>query len=73
MAKTATKTRVTKKQVAEHRTRTTKDLSPTWDGHETMTADQFLRHFRHSMDYYRLESSGKDLKPKVINWMSVNG
>jgi hypothetical protein len=25
------------------------------------------------MDYYRLEHSIKDLKPKVINWMSVNG
>lgn len=73
MAKVATKTRVTKKQVIEHRTRATKDLSPKWDGHETMTADEFSRHFRHSMDYYRLEFSGKDLKPKVINWMSANG
>jgi hypothetical protein len=25
------------------------------------------------MDWYRMESSGRDLKPKVINWMSVNG
>jgi hypothetical protein len=73
MAKVATKSRVTKKQVIEHRTRAAKDLSPKWDGHETMTADQFNRHFRHSMDYYRLEHSGKDLKPKVINWMSING
>jgi hypothetical protein len=24
------------------------------------------------MDYYRLEHSGKDLKPRVINWMSAN-
>ena len=73
MAKVATKTRVTKKQVIEHRTRATKDLSPKWDGHESMTADDFSRHFRHSMDYYRMEFSGKDLKPKVINWMSANG
>jgi hypothetical protein len=73
MAKVATKSRVTKKQVIEHRTRAAKDLSPKWDGHETMTADQFNRHFRLSMDYYRLEHSGKDLKPKVINWMSANG
>jgi hypothetical protein len=72
MAKVATKSRVTKKQVIEHRTRAAKDLSPKWDGHETMTADQFNRHFRLSMDYYRLEHSGKDLKPKVINWMSAN-
>lgn len=73
MAKTATKTRVTKKQVHEHRSKVAKDLSPKWDGHEEWNTDQFHRHFRNSMDYYRLESSGRDLKPKVINWMSVNG
>ena len=69
----ATKTRITKKQVIEHRTRAAKDLSPKWDGHETMSEDEFSRHFRRSMDYYSLEHSGKDLKPTVINWMSVNG
>ena len=73
MAKVATKTRVTKKQVIAHRTKVARDLSPKWDGHEGMTADQFSKHFRNSMDYYRLETSGKDLKPKVINWMSANG
>lgn len=67
------KTRVTKAQVIAHRTRAVKDLSPTWDGHESWDTDTFSRHFRHSMDYYRLEHSGKDLKPKVINWMSQNG
>ena len=69
----ATTTRVSKKHVAEHRAKAGRDLSPKWDGCETMSADQFNRHFRISMDYYRLEHSGKDLKPKVINWMSVNG
>jgi len=49
-----------------------RDLSPKWDGHETMTAEQFNKHFRMSMEWYRLESSGKELKPKVINWMSAN-
>jgi len=73
MAKAATKTRVTKKQVIAHRTKSTRDLSPKWDGHETWPADQFNKHFRISMEYYRLENSGKDLKPKIINWMSVNG
>ncbi len=74
MAKVATKkTRVTKAQVIAHRTRAVKDLSPKWDGHESWGADEFSRFFRHSMDYYRLEHSGKDLKPKVINWMSANG
>lgn len=69
----ATSTRVSKKHVAEHRAKAGRDLSPKWDSCETMSADQFNRHFRISMDYYRLEHSGKDLKPKVINWMSVNG
>ena len=73
MAKAAIKTRVTKKQVIEHRSKAQRDLSPKWDGHETMTTDEFYRHFRHSMDYYRLEFNGRDLKPKVINWMSENG
>ena len=50
-----------------------RDLSPKWDDHETFTADEFSRHFRISMSYYRLETSGKELKPKVINWMSGNG
>jgi hypothetical protein len=73
MAKVATKTRITKKQVIAHRTRAVKDLSPVWEGCESWNDDQFNRFFRHSMDYYRLEHSGKDLKPKVINWMSANG
>lgn len=73
MAKAATKTRVTKKQVNEHRSKAARDLSPKWDDHESMTAEQFNKHFRVSMDYYRLESSGKELKPKVINWMSAQG
>ena len=70
MAKAATKTRITKKHVNEHRAKASRDLSPKWDNHEQMSADEFNRHFRHSMDYYRLETSGKELKPKVINWMS---
>jgi hypothetical protein len=66
----ATKTRITKKQVIAHRTKTVKDYSPTWDGCETMDADQFMRHFHSAMSYYRLEFSGKDLKPAVIKWMT---
>jgi len=70
LAKVATKTRVTKKQVIAHRTRAVKDHSPTWDSVETMSADQFLRHWHGAMSYYRLEFSGKDLKPAVIKWMT---
>ncbi len=73
MAKASTKTRVTRKHVAEHRSKSQRDLSPKWDGHESWSADQFSKHFRHSMEYYRLEFSGRDLKPKIINWMSQAG
>ena len=50
-----------------------KDLSPKWDDVETLSADAFHRKFREAMDWYRLESSAKDLKPKVIDWMGRNG
>ena len=73
MAKTATKTRVTKKQVIAHRTRAVKDHSPVWDNVEQMDAEQFLRHWHTAMQYYRLEFSGKDLKPAVIKWMQSVG
>jgi hypothetical protein len=67
------KSRVTKKQVIAHRVNAKKDHSPIWEGTETMTAEEFGRHWRISMSYYRLEFSGKDLKPKVIDWMGKVG
>ena len=67
--KTASKTRITKKQVIAHRTRAVKDHSPTWENVEQMNASQFLRYWHGAMEYYRLEFSGKDLKPAVIKWM----
>jgi hypothetical protein len=70
MAKVATKTRITKKQVIAHRTKAPKDYSPVWDGVESMDAAQFLRHWHNAMSYYRLEFSGKDLKPAVLKWMA---
>ena len=63
MAKTAFKNRTAKP----------KDFSPVWDNVETMTADQFQRHWHNAMAYYRLEFSGKDLKPAVIKWMTGIG
>ena len=66
----AKKTRVTKKQVIAHRTRAVKDHSPVWDGVENMDSGQFLRHWHRAMEYYRLEFSGKDLKPNVLKWMA---
>jgi hypothetical protein len=71
--KASTKTRVTKKQVIAHRTRAVKDHSPTWDNVESMNAEQFLRHWHSAMQYYRLEFSGKDLKPAVLKWMAEVG
>jgi hypothetical protein len=50
-----------------------RDHSPKWDDLENLTAEQFTRKFRQAMDWYRLESSGKELKPKVIDWMGRNG
>lgn len=73
MAKTATKTRVTKKQVIAHRTRGTKDNSPNWEGCESWDGDKFHRHFRDAMDYYRLESEIKTYKPIVVKWMEGAG
>ena len=69
----AKKTRVTKKQVIAHRTRAVKDHSPTWENSEAMDTSQFLRHFHLAMEYYRLEFSGKDLKPAIIKWMTSVG
>ena len=73
MAKVATKTRVTKKQVIAHRTRTVKDHSPVWEGCETWDADTFHRFFKRAMDYYRLESDIKSYKPAVAKWMETVG
>ena len=65
---------VTKAQhLATARASKGRDFSPKWDGHETWDTNQFLRHFHSSMAWYRLESSIKELKPKVINWMGANG
>jgi hypothetical protein len=73
MAKAATKTRVTKKQVIAHRTRAVKDTSPTWEDCETWDGDTFHRHFKRAMDYYRLESEIKTYKPVVVKWMESVG
>jgi hypothetical protein len=71
--KAATKTRVTKKQVIAHRTRAVKDTSPVWEGCETWDDNTFHRHFKRSMDYYRLESDIKSYKPVVVKWMESVG
>jgi len=50
-----------------------KDHSPVWTDQEAMSATQFLRHWHIAMEYYRLEFSGKDLKPAVLKWMATVG
>jgi len=60
--KTATKTRTAPR-----------DMSPTWTDCESWDESKFLRHFHSAMQYYRMEFSGKDLKPQVIKWMTTVG
>jgi hypothetical protein len=71
--KTPAKGRVTKKQVIAHRTKSARDNSPSWDGAQDWEGPQFANHFRKAMEYYRLETSVKDLRPKVAEWMEING
>jgi hypothetical protein len=68
--KAPAKKRITSQSVRENAKR---DYSPKWDDIEQMTAEQYASKFREAMKYYRLESSGKELKPKVIDWMGRNG
>lgn len=51
----------------------TRDNSPKWDGADEWDGEKFTGHFRHAMEWYRLESSVKDLKPKLVEWMNTNG
>ena len=62
-------TRITSQTIRENAKR---DYSPKWDGAEAWDSEQFNRHFRRSMDFYRMESSAKELKSKVIDWMGRN-
>lgn len=50
-----------------------KDTSPKWEGCENWSENQFYMHFRNSMEYYRLEYSGRELKPAIVRWMQENG
>jgi hypothetical protein len=61
------------KTVTATRSRVPKDHSPVWEGHETWTEAEFLKKFHMATEYYRLEFSGKDLKPAVIKWMTDTG
>lgn len=62
-----------KKAAIEIRQNRNRDMSPKWDGVNEWSGEQINTHFRKAMEYYRLEFSNKDLKPKVIEWMKIRG
>lgn len=64
-----TSKRITSQSIRENAKR---DLSPKWQGSESWDDNTFLRYFHSAMSYYRMESSVKDLKPKIIDWMALN-
>ena len=61
------------KSMVETRSKKGKDHNPKWDGCEAWDSDHYHRFFRTSMEWYRLEKSGKDLKPEVIKWLESMG
>jgi hypothetical protein len=63
------KEKVTSVSIRENAKR---DYSPKWDGADSWDGEKFTRNFRNAMDFYRMESSGKELKAKVIDWMGRN-
>ncbi len=62
-----------KKESIALREKAKRDYSPSWVGCESWDENQFLRFFHSAMKYYRMETSGKELKVKVIDWMGKNG
>ena len=46
---------------------------PVWDGWETWTVDKFMGERNRALNFYNYYSNSKDLKPKVLEWMQVNG
>lgn len=62
-----------KKESIALREKAKRDYSPSWVGCEAWDENTFLRYFHTAMKYYRMESTGKELKAKVIDWMGKNG
>jgi hypothetical protein len=63
------KEKVTSVSIRENAKR---DWSPKWDGASELSSEQFLRKWHSAMQWYRMEKTGKELKPSVINWMAAN-
>ena len=55
------------------RQKANRDNSPSWDGADEWSGDKFTANFRKAMDHYRMESSVKELKVKVVEWMHTQG
>lgn len=51
-------------------TRKKVDNTPSWEGHQDWSTEQYAVNFREALSYYNLNFSGKELKPKVIEWMT---
>jgi len=64
--------KVTKKQVAVHRSKVSRDNSPNWDGAEYWTGEQFTKQFHVTMEHYRFMSSIKAMRPKILEWMEAH-
>jgi hypothetical protein len=62
--------RITSQSIRENAKR---DRSPNWDNVDDWDSQTFHRNFRKAMDFYRMESSSKELKSKIIDWMGRNG
>jgi hypothetical protein len=69
----ATKTPTKRTTAQSIRESAKRDPSPKWEGSQEWSGEQFSRQFRFAMDYYRMETSIKDLKPKIIEWMTKQG
>ena len=55
------------------RQKANRDNSPSWDGADEWAGEKFTANFRLAMDHYRMESSVKELKVKVVEWMHTQG
>ena len=61
---------ITSVSIREH---AKKDHSPNWEGSDKWDGKKFTRFFHDAMNYYNLNIAPKDLKPKVVLWMTQNG
>lgn len=46
---------------------------PSWEGQEGWDAETYRKAVNDSLRYYNLNFAGKDLKPKVVEWMKKSG